>query len=453
MVTAPLTTDDDRLLGQPKFRAWWVARLLSQTAQAALLYGLLILIADRTDKSIYSSLFVICSIVPALVFGLLGGWLADRLPQRLLMVVLDLVRAGLVVALLRADLDLAAIFAVTLGIWTVHQFFSPTESAVVARLVPSARIADANALSNLALTLAQVFGMVIIAPLMLKLPDERFLFGVCAVLYAAAGIVLIRMGRVPGREPGEKRRPPLSLRRGWHEVVADRPSLGAMIDAVLIGVGMSTLVVIVPYYLVTILDTGAGNTVFVFAPAVIGLVVGLQVAPPLGGLIGHARLATIGLIGFALMIACLGFIDQVVLALQESRVDLASIETRLGLSTRTTATMILSAPAGFFSAVTNVSARTVLLERAPEDARGQIFATQSTLANAIALVPTLTVGIAIDLVDVRVVAVVVALGLITGAIAGRRVWSSGRVGGAVDRAGEARIASIEATAALQTRKR
>jgi MFS family permease len=83
--------------------------------------------------------------------------------------------------------------------------------------------------------------------------------------------------------------------------------------------------------------------------------------------------------------------------------------------------MVLSVPAGFCSAVTNVAARTVLLERAPVDARGQVIATQSTLANAMALVPTITVGLAIDLIAVRPVAFTIAVLLVIGAIAGRRI--------------------------------
>jgi MFS family permease len=425
----------DKLLKHPGFRDYWLARLLAQTAQGALLYGLLVLIVDRTERSIYGSLFVVCSIIPSLLFGLIGGWAADRLPQRLFMIVLNLVRAAIVATLLRQGADLPTIFAVTLGIWTVHQFFSPAESAVLARMVPVERLAAANSLSNLALTLAQVLGMVILAPLLLKLPDERYLFVAVSVLYAAAAVYLVRMGRLPGREPGQRRRPKLALRRGWRIAVNDPPSFGALLDAVLISVGMSTLVVIVPHFLVRVLNTDARNTVFVFAPAVIGLVLGLRLAPWLGSVIGHGRLATIGLVGFAAAIAGIGLVDQVVSFLQSTYIDLPRVEEALGLSTRTSATMLLSIPAGFCSALTNVAAKTVLLERAPEDARGQINATQSTLANAISLIPTLLAGLAIDLLDVRPVALVIAFLLVTGAVFGRRISSRAAVPGATDESG------------------
>jgi hypothetical protein len=88
--------------------------------------------------------------------------------------------------------------------------------------------------------------------------------------------------------------------------------------------------------------------------------------------------------------------------------------------------MLLSVPAGFFSALVNVGAKTVMLERSPEDTRGQILATQSTLSNAIALVPTIGAGLAIDLIDVRPVALTIAILLVLGAIAGRRIGAGGQ---------------------------
>jgi len=417
-VAAPDTVG---LLAQPMFRNYWLARLLGQAGQGALLYGLLVLIVDRTDKSIYGSLFVVCSIVPSLLFGLFGGWLADRLPQRAFLIGLDVARAAIVALMLRTSADLTTIFAVTLGVWTVHQFYSPTENAIVARIVPASRLPDANSRANLALILAQVLGMVMLAPLLLKLPDERVLFGVVSALYLSAAWFHLRMGRLPGHEPGDKRRPPLAFRRGWQVARADRPIFAALLDAILIGVGMSALIVIMPHYLVRVLDTGADNTVFIFAPAVIGLTLGLQLAPWLGRLIGHGRIATLGLMGFALAIAALGLVDQLTVVLTDTFTGLGRLEESLGISTRTATTMLISVPAGFCSSLTTVGSRTVMLERAPEDVRGQLFATESTLGKIIALIPTLGAGLAVDLIDVRPVALIIAGLLVAGAIAGRRM--------------------------------
>jgi putative hydrolase of HD superfamily len=409
------------LLNNEAFRAFWLARLAAQTAQGALLYGLLVLIVDRTDRSIFGALFVLCSIVPSLLFGLFGGWVADLLPQRMLLIALNALRAAMVVLLLSPDTGLSTIFLVTLGIWTAHQFFSPAESSVLARIVGVERLSEGQSLHNFALTIAQVLGMVILAPVLLKLPDERFLFAACGALYALAGVLCLRMGRL-GREKTRTVRPPLALKRGWEVVSADRPSYTAMIDEILLGIGLSALVVIVPYYLVGVLDTSAGNTVFVFAPAVLGLVLGLRIAPKLGRAVGYGRLATFGLVGFALCIAMLGLIDRTVSILTDLEVPLNTLEDRIGIAVRTSATMLVSIPAGFCSSLTNVAARTVLLERSPEDSRGQVLATGSVIANAGALIPTLLAGVAVDVMGVRPVALSISA-LMIGVAVGARRWS------------------------------
>jgi len=78
------------LLDDFDFRVLWLSRLLSQTAQGALLYALLILVVDLSDRTVFNSLFVICSIIPSIAFGLPAGVVTDTVPRRGLLVLLNL---------------------------------------------------------------------------------------------------------------------------------------------------------------------------------------------------------------------------------------------------------------------------------------------------------------------------------------------------------------------------
>ena len=169
------------LLVDPDFRRYWLSRLFSQTAQGAILYALLILITDRTDASIYTSLFVLCAIVPAVLFGLPAGISVDSLPRIPLLVVLNFLRVLFVLALVDANLSMVGIFAVALGLWTIHQFYSPAESALMASLVDRSMFAHAQSLSNLALSLAQLMGLVIFAPVLLRFSGPSTLFAFCGI--------------------------------------------------------------------------------------------------------------------------------------------------------------------------------------------------------------------------------------------------------------------------------
>lgn len=420
-----------RLLSWIPFRRYWFSRLASQTAQAALLYGLLILLVDRTDSGLWPAVFVVCSIVPSLLLGLVGGAIADYVPQRALLVVLNLLRAGVVLWLVIDEVSLTAILITTIAIWSLHQFYSPAESALIARLVEGPRIAAATSLYNLALSLAQLLGMVVMAPLLLKLTRVDVLLTMCALLYLSASVALIGMGRTPVYAPAGEHEPVTervsrSLRTGWRFLVRDRASFAALVDSVLLGIGMSALVVIIPQYMERVLSTGADNTVYVFAPAAFGLVAGLQVAPLMGAIIGHGRLATLGLITFALCVAGIGLVEQIAPWLSDRGLLVGWLESKLGLPERISTTMMLALPAGMATAVVNVASRTVLLQRSPADVRARVFATQMTLANLGALAPTLLAGVLIDLVGVPPVAMLFAFALVLGAILARRIGGETR---------------------------
>lgn len=407
------------------FRRFWYARVLAQTAQGALLYGLLILLVDQTRSGIWTSLFVITSIIPALLFGLLGGVIADWLPQRFLMVVLNLARLAAILMLMRGSVSLAAIFIVTTLIWVIHQFYSPAESALLPRLVTVDGLPRATSQYNLALSVAQLLGMVLLAPLALKFGTTDILLVSCAALYLAAGVTLLFVG-VPERlhvQPHEPVRAEASssLRSGWRHIVRDDGAFAALVDSVLIGIGLSTLVVIVPQYLVRVLDTGADNTVYVFAPAALGLVAGLQIAPLAGAVLGYGRLATAGLVLFAVCIFAIGMIDVVSDFLLDRGLLVDWVDRRLGIAPRISTTMLLALPAGLAVGLVQVATRTMLALQTPSRFHARVFSTQMTLANLGALVPTLAAGLLIDLTGVKPVAILIALALVAGAIFARRI--------------------------------
>ena len=412
------------LLRDDAFRSWWLTRFFCQVAQGALLYALLIIVVDRTDASIYSSLFVVCSILPSLVFGIPGGIVGDSLPKRPLLVGLNLVRFAFLVPLIVQEVSLPGIFAATLGIWTIHQFYGPVEGTSLTALVPRQRLAEAQSLANLSLTFSQAVGLVVLAPLLLKVGGPKVLFAVVAALYfVAAGFALL-LPKLEEPAAGARRRPRsvrAALLAGWRTIRGDRASYGATADDILVGVGLSSLVVIVPFYLERVLGTAKENTVFVFAPSALGLIVGLRLAPRLGRWIGMERTATAGLLGFAGCIAALGFVRQVDAALEGLGLPIDRLATAASIPALVVIAMLISIPAGLTSAVVSVAARAVLLDRTPAAARGQVIATTSLLSHLAGLAPTLLAGLATDLFGVQPVAVAVAVVMAAGAIAAHTV--------------------------------
>jgi MFS family permease len=201
-----------------------------------------------------------------------------------------------------------------------------------------------------------------------------------------------------------------SLGDGWRFVRGDRQTFEAIVDDVVVSVGMSALVVIIPFYLERVLGTSKENTVFVFAPAALGLVIGLRMAPLLSRIIGERYAASFSLVIFAACVASLGFVEQTYRFLNDTlRFPLDQITDALSISPLIFVAMLISIPAGMASSIVNVAARSILLQRSPANVRGQVIATQGLIGNVFGLVPTLLAGVATDIFGVVPVAVAIGV--------------------------------------------
>ncbi|TWP46875.1 MFS transporter [Lentzea tibetensis] len=79
-----------------EFRTLWTASLFSIAGDQLARVALSILVFDRTHSAAWTALTYALTMLPNLVSGVLLSGLADRFPRRTVMVVSDLVRAGLV---------------------------------------------------------------------------------------------------------------------------------------------------------------------------------------------------------------------------------------------------------------------------------------------------------------------------------------------------------------------
>jgi MFS family permease len=205
---------------------------------------------------------------------------------------------------------------------------------------------------------------------------------------------------------------------GWRIARTDHVMYEVLIDDILVGIGGSALVVLLPLYLKGVLNTAAENTVFVFAPVALGLVLGLRLSYRLSRYFGARHVATAGLMLFSISVAALGFVEPIRTFLNDVLlIPTDDFARTLHIQPLILLVMLLSIPAGFATSVVSVASRSVLLARTPPAQRGQVIATQSLLQNLGALVPTLLAGVAADVIGVEHVAVAIAVIMAGGAIA------------------------------------
>ena len=187
MVVEP---EDIRLLANARFRRLIESRLLGQTAQNAMMYALLILVVEDTGSSVQSAILVAAFTLPGIVLSLPAGAAADVIPKRLTLTLGYLLRAVIVAALVFYSDDLVYIYLLAAASSVVLQFFSPAEAATVPALVGREQLTAANSWMLFVLILGQIAGLVVMAPLLLKILDAQAVFVACTALFLAATFVI-----------------------------------------------------------------------------------------------------------------------------------------------------------------------------------------------------------------------------------------------------------------------
>jgi MFS family permease len=396
--------EDVRLLKNPRFRRLLEARILGQTGHNAMLYALLILVVEETNSSIQSTLLIVAFTLPAVFFGIPAGTVADMLPKRLTLTMGYLLRAAIAGALVYYSGDVVTIYLLAAAASLVIQFFSPAEFATVPAIVRSDQLPAANSLMVFTLILGQVAGMVVIAPVLIKLVSPEAVFASSALLFLAATYIIAWLAAGFTRAEEERPSPGFleATRVGFRILRSNRHAYLAVIYLTTTVALSKVLVVLLPRYTADVLQIKPEDAVFAAAPAAIGAGAGLLLTPALTRLIGAWRTAALGFALFLLAMMGLGLVVYVRDFIQENfDFGISFIEDRFGLASVITVTMLLAIPLGFAFTAVAVAGRSVLNEQAPQEAQGRVFAVQLALGDFFSLLPLLLVGAVAEFVGVR----------------------------------------------------
>ena len=208
---APLREREFRLL----FAGRTVSLLGSAIAPVALAFAVLDLTGSKTDLG----LILAARQIPLIVFILVGGIWADRLPRNRVMVGADLVSglsqatvATLLITQTAEIWHLAALAAVN---GTSSAFFFPASQGVIPQTVPPRLLQPANALLRLGINGSQIGGAAVAGFLVAAFGPGTAL-GVDAATYLL-GAVFIALMRLPANLTMETQHFLRELGEGWRE--------------------------------------------------------------------------------------------------------------------------------------------------------------------------------------------------------------------------------------------
>jgi MFS family permease len=211
-----------RVLERPAFRNLWLAQTTSVIGDRLVIVALALFVTDLTGSATDVGLVLGAQTLPFVIFLLIGGVWADRLPRARLMIATDVVRAALHVLLA------ALIFTDVVEIWhlvviealfgTAEAFFRPAYTGLLPRTIPEPEIQEAQALSNMTNNLAELTGPALATALVLGVgAGWAFLFDALTFVASALFLTRVRVREVPPAA-GERRTLLAELAEGFQHV-------------------------------------------------------------------------------------------------------------------------------------------------------------------------------------------------------------------------------------------
>jgi len=195
-----------RLALDSSFSALWTGQLISLLGDRVHQVALAFLVLRATESPIAVGAVFFVATLPNLLFGPIAGTLVGRWDHREVMIVSDLLRAGVVLLIpIAAVTNLALVYPLVFLVTTISIFFRPAKGAILPRLVASDDLVAANSALWVGETFADIGGYVLAGLFVALLGSQLPLaFWVDSVTYVASAILIasIVVAPVARRVPG-----------------------------------------------------------------------------------------------------------------------------------------------------------------------------------------------------------------------------------------------------------
>ncbi|MEW5720298.1 MAG: MFS transporter [Chloroflexota bacterium] len=299
------------------FRALWLAQVISNTALNGSFFVQLILIEQVTGSSAHLGAVILAFSLPAVLLSALAGMIVDRVSKKTILLWSNALRVatGVALAILAALLPqskwiegifLIAIYILVFVTSAIGQFFAPAEGATIPLLVRSDNLLPANSLFSLTFIASQILGMIILAPLGVKMIGIVGSLWVAAAMYVVAAICVALIPRdQPARSEtlngaSAARGAWDEIREGWHFAITHRAIFVALLQLALTSTLTMVMAELVPGFARRVLGLQPEDATYVFWPAGVGMLLASILIGRFGHRVSREMLAVIGMIGVAI---------------------------------------------------------------------------------------------------------------------------------------------------------
>ncbi len=386
------------LISNRNFRHLWLGQIISQISLNMLSFVLAIWVYQQTQSNAAVSFMLLSFGIPSLLVGFIAGSIVDYLDKRKVMIYCNLSRAFILFIYFFYARNLIALFALSVIISIITQFFIPSEGPSIPSLVSPRQLLTANSLFTVSLFLSTVFGFILAGP-MLKAFGENNVYLVIAFFMLVAGYFSYKL-------------PDLKNPSGKLSHILDFTSIGKAIDEgikfikthkrikqslILMTFSqalVATMAVLAPGFADQILKIDLTDASYlVMGPAAFGLVIGSLGVGGIGTKYLKGSIILTGTVGTGVLLILLSFITKA----SEPFVHFFGLSFTVN---NLAVAILLIFLLGIFNSFITVPTNTILQEETHSDMRGRVYGFLTALTGGASLLPVVFSGVLADVMGV-----------------------------------------------------
>jgi DHA3 family macrolide efflux protein-like MFS transporter len=284
------------------FKLLWVGQLLSQIGDQCLLIAAITLISNLSRSPLAMIIPATSIAIPQIIFGLVGGVMADRWNRKAVMIGSDVLRGLIVlcILLINSVQQLWILYLAAAGLALVGVFFYPARNAVIPNIVPANLLLAANSLIQGSWVIALVLGPVIAGTAVELWMPSAIIFDSATFFISAIIIAVMNVPKTASDQPGAAEENSVweDMKAGLNFIRYNRALSRVLVITAIATLGIGAIVLLTIPHLKAQLE--AGGLEYGIAMSMLGL------GSVLGGLMVNQlsrRLSTSTIVGGMLILA------------------------------------------------------------------------------------------------------------------------------------------------------
>ncbi|MGD0708729.1 MAG: MFS transporter [Anaerolineaceae bacterium] len=304
------------VLANPEFRKLWIGQTISQIGDGLTTLAMMIVINQLTGSTAALAGIAIALALPQLLFGMLAGVFVDRWDRKKLMIVSDILRGALIIALIfvRDASGVWIFYVVGFLQAAVGTFFFPAKGALIPLIMDKELLLAANGLSQTTQVITGVVGSALAGFLVGAAGSGWPAFSLDSISFFVSALFIARM-IVPrvAAEPSEGGAKAVfsQLGEGVRFVFSRRMLVGVMVTFAITMLGIGAINVLFIPLLVQDLKVPTAMLGFVDAAQVIGMVLGGGLVSTIASRLKANRIIVGGVVGLGVCVGAISIMHSI----------------------------------------------------------------------------------------------------------------------------------------------